>query len=112
MLCCYTVSVGRLKMITIFDLSFAAIPDLNKQAEDIDFFFEEYIRLHLFKIKMKPGGKRYFRNYGDGAKNIRLSNCMIDSLSGLGKVLTNLQKHKIIIRFRESLGNIEVINAL
>ena len=99
-------------MITIFDLSFAAIPDLNKQAEDIDFFFEEYIRLHLFKIKIKPRGKRYVRNYGDGAKNIRLSNCMIDSLSGLGKVLTNLQKHKIIIRFRESLGNIEVINAL
>ena len=42
----YNVSVGlNLKMITIFDLSFAAIPDLNKQAEDIDFFFEEYIRL-------------------------------------------------------------------
>ena len=30
--------------ITIFDLSFSAIPDLNKQAEDIDFFFQEYIR--------------------------------------------------------------------
>ena len=39
------------------------------------------------------------RNYGDGAKNLRLSNCSIESLSGLGKVLTNLQKHKIIIRF-------------
>ena len=31
-------------VVTIFDLSFAAIPDLNKQAEDIDFFFQEYIR--------------------------------------------------------------------
>ena len=38
-----------------------------------------------------------FRNYGDGAKNVRLSNSNIDSLAGLGKVLTNLQKHKIII---------------
>ena len=52
MLCCYSVSVGR-KMITIFDLSFAAIPDLNKQAEDIDFFFEEYIRYNLFQLKRK-----------------------------------------------------------
>ena len=86
-------------MITIFDLSFAAIPDLNKQAEDIDFFFEEYIRYNLFQLKRKQHVERYCRNYGDGAKNIRLSNCMIDSLSGLGKVLTNLQKHKIIIRF-------------
>ena len=33
-----------LKMISIFDLSFAAIPDLNKQAEDIEFFPEEYVR--------------------------------------------------------------------
>ena len=64
------------------------------------------------KIKRKSPEEGYLRNYGDGAKNIRLSNCMIDSLSGLGKVLTNLQKHKIIIRFRQSLGNIEVINAL
>ena len=31
-------------VVTIFDLSFVAIPDLNKQAEDIDFFFQEYIR--------------------------------------------------------------------
>ena len=29
-------------LMAIFDLSFSAIPDLHKQAEDIDFFHEEY----------------------------------------------------------------------
>ena len=30
------------QIMAIFDLSFSAIPDLHKQAEDIDFFHEEY----------------------------------------------------------------------
>jgi len=66
-------------LITIFDLSFSAIPDLNKQAEDIDFFFQEYIR-----------------NYGEGAANVRLSNCNIVSVVGLGRLMTTLNKHKIV----------------
>ena len=59
----YNVSVGlNLKMITIFDLSFAAIPDLNKQAEDIDFFFEEYIRSVTFILnKEEDLGRTYFQ---------------------------------------------------
>ena len=48
-------------------------------------------------LLLRLDGEENFRNYGDGAKNVRLSNSNIDSLSGLGKVLTNLQKHKIII---------------
>ena len=40
-------------LMTIFDLSFAAIPDLEKQAEDIDFFFIEYIRyMFLFLLSL------------------------------------------------------------
>ena len=52
-------------VMPIFDLSFAAISDLDKQAEDVDFFFKEYIR-----------------NHGNGSSNIRLSNCNIKSVSG------------------------------
>lgn len=41
--------------VTIFDLSFVAIPDLNKQAEDIDFFFQEYIRyVTILTIESRP----------------------------------------------------------
>lgn len=35
------------------------------------------------------------RNYGEGATNVRLSNCEISSVAGLGRLLTSLQRHRI-----------------
>ena len=37
-----------------------------------------------------------FRNYGEGAANVRLSNCNIVSVVGLGRLMTTLHKHKIV----------------
>ena len=83
-------------MIPIFDLSFVALNDLDKQAEDVDFFFKEYIRCRLSKMAFSSFPTETFRNYGSGSTNIRLSNSKISSVAGLGRLLTTLSKHSII----------------